>query len=62
MLIQKVDRSDSIVALKLSIADFCNKICHKQTLARLFDHLVSDRQQIVRNFDTERLRRLASGR
>jgi hypothetical protein len=40
MLIQKVARSDSIVAARMRPADFCNNICHKQTSADSFNHLV----------------------
>ena len=37
------------------IADFCNKIGTKRTLARLFDHFIGAGEQIVRNCKAERL-------
>ena len=33
--------------------DFCNNICHKQTSARLFDHLVGAAKQRLRYFEPE---------
>jgi hypothetical protein len=48
------------------INDFCNKICHERTHAAqqttcahaLFDHLVGEREQSVRNLQAECLRGL----
>jgi hypothetical protein len=40
------------------IYDFCNKICHKRTHAaqqRLLDHLVGEREQLIRHVQAERL-------
>src|SRR5947208_8768667 len=34
--------------------DFCNKICQQETLARLFDHLVRDREQVIGHVEAER--------
>src|SRR5258705_13841412 len=38
--------------------DFCNTICHKQTLHDLLNHLVSAQQHRSRHGKTERLGRL----